>query len=442
MKTNIFGTDGIRGPIGIEPLTTESLIRLGMVIGNWATQKYAIMHTPLTILLGHDTRESCSLVKSALQTGLLHNNVIIHDAHVVPTPAIMQHLEQSKQYHLGIVISASHNPYYDNGIKIVDRNGKLSLEDELAISSLYYALNVTQPYQNLGQIYAYPTLANSYQKKIISLFPENFLSGIKVALDYAHGATYKTALHIFSALGAHVVSINDKPNGKNINNNCGALHLESLQQAVIEHQADAGFAFDGDGDRVIAVNKQGIVKNGDDILALLMHHPLYIQEKTIVGTVMSNQGFQAYVEHHNKKLIRVNVGDKYIAQLLEKDQLMVGGEQSGHIILRDYLNTGDGIFTALRVLESIISTKNWQMETFEKYPQVLINVPVASKKDLNTPFFKELLHHHESQLKGGRLLVRYSGTESLVRVMVEDTHIEHAREIAQNVSVELAQQLS
>lgn len=443
MKKNIFGTDGIRGPMGIEPFTQESIIRLGKVIGKWSQEKYGTVLTQTAILLGHDTRESCSFVKAALQTGLLQNNVTIHDAYIVPTPAILQHIAHNKEFSIGIIISASHNPYHDNGIKIVDSKGKLSLDDELIISDMFNNdAQTNNDYTNFGNSQPYSQLQDTYHRTISSYFPTQFLSGIRIALDYAHGATYKVAHNIFSDFGATIIAINDSPNGKNINENCGALHLESLQQAVLDNSADAGFAFDGDGDRVIAVNRFGVVKNGDDILTLLMQHPLYKNQQNIVGTVMSNQGFQAHVVQSGKQLIRTNVGDKYIAQLLEKDDLMIGGEQSGHIILRDYLNTGDGIFTALRVLESIIGTNNWDMITFQKYPQVLINVPIKIKKDLTLPFFKTLIENHESQLHGGRLLVRYSGTESLVRVMVEDIDFNHAEIVAQNVSKELAKQLS
>jgi len=443
MKKNIFGTDGIRGPMGIEPFTQESIIKLGLVIGQWAVKKYGTADTQTAILLGHDTRQSCSFVKAALQTGLLLNNVSIHDAYIVPTPALLQHIARTKNFNLGIIISASHNHYHDNGIKIVDIKGKLSLDDELIISQMFYDdTKIKYDYDSLGSCQAYHQLQDTYRSTISSYFPAQFLSGVRIVLDYAHGATYKVARTLFTDFGATLISINDSPNGKNINENCGALHLESLQHAVLKNNAHIGFAFDGDGDRVIAVDRHGIVKNGDDILALLMHHPRYKQQQKIVGTVMSNQGFQVYVQNQGKQLIRTHVGDKYIAQLLEKDNLIIGGEQSGHIILRDYLNTGDGIFTALRVLESIIGTNNWDMITFSKYPQVLINVPIAIKKDLTLPFFKTLIEQHESQLHGGRLLVRYSGTESLVRVMVEDVDLDHAQLVAQNVSKELAKQLS
>jgi len=443
MKKNIFGTDGIRGPVGIAPLDRDSIIKLGMVIGTWACNNYKQESKNVSILLGHDTRESCSFVSAALQAGILLHPVTVHDAHIIPTPALSQQISVSRKYDVGIIISASHNPYLDNGIKIVTRQGKLSLDDELAISQLFFdGHNDTYNYASLGITVPYHQLHDDYLATLANHFAPQFLSGIKIVLDYANGATYKIAQQLFHNFGATLISINDTPNGKNINDQCGALYLASLQHAVLANTADVGFAFDGDGDRVIAVNKHGQIKDGDDLLAILMQHHAYAAQTKIVGTLMTNQGFHAHVNAHGKQLARVNVGDKYIAHMLEKENLLIGGEQSGHIILRDYLNTGDGIFTALRTLEVLIATNNWDMHTFEKFPQILINTPIRIKKDLTTPFFAQMIAQHEAQLNGGRLLVRYSGTESLVRVMIEDLNLVTAQTVGAHLSAQLAKQLS
>ena len=440
MQRNIFGTDGIRTKIGTNQLTLELLPRLGMAIAQWAQEKYK--RTPV-ILLGHDTRQSCSLVKTSLQSGLLLMNAQIYDAHVLPTPAICNIIHASSVFDLGIIISASHNPWYDNGIKIVDaQQGKLSSLDEQKISARFDQNSFVADYSMLGQLHHYSNAHTEYKQSLENIFEKNFLSGKKIVLDCAHGATSTIAPHIFTSFGAHVVAINNQPDGKNINEHCGAVHPELLQKAVVEHNADIGFAFDGDGDRVIAVAKNGEIKNGDDILTILLDHPIYHHATTIVGTVMTNQGFDTYLHQRNKKLIRAPVGDKYVSERMEQEKSIIGGEQSGHIILHDYLSTGDGIFTALRLVETLIRTENWHMETFSKFPQVLINIPVGVKKDLTLPHLAAIIEHHETLLPQGRLLVRYSGTEPVLRILVEDSDASMAYSIGTQLSERLATQLS
>ena len=258
-----------------------------------------------------------------------------------------------------------------------------------------------------------------YVVRIISYFDSHLLKGKKIVLDCANGATSYVAPAIFNALGAHTIILNDQPNGTNINNQCGALHPQHLQQAVIEHAADIGFAFDGDGDRVIAVNNRGEIKDGDDLLALLSLHPEYSKYHTVVGTIMANQGLEDYLQSKGKLLLRTKVGDKYIAQEIEAYKLMVGGEQSGHIILNDYLPTGDGIFAALRTCHAISITNNWAMKTFTKYPQILVNLNVSSKKDLSTSPLSDIIEATKTKIGSGRILVRYSGTEPVLRIMAE-----------------------
>lgn len=440
IQHTIFGTDGIRTHIGAHPLTLESLPRLGMAIAHWAQEKYG--RNPI-ILLGHDTRQSCAFVKAALKTGLLCNNARVFDAHVIPTPALCNIIHASTQFDVGIIISASHNHWQDNGIKIVEReHGKLSLSDELEISRLFTENKFTPTYAALGQDHQLATATENYSTSLHHFFAAHYLHGKTIALDCANGATSSIAPQIFKQFGANVVVINNQPTGTNINEQCGALHPKQLQRTVLEQNADAGFAFDGDGDRVIAVSKNGEIKDGDDILTILLDHPIYTNTTSIIGTVMTNQGFDTFLAARNKKLLRAPVGDKFVSERMEQEKSIIGGEQSGHIILRDYLNTGDGIFTALRILETLHISGNWAMETFTKYPQVLINIPVGVKKDLALPHLATIIQEHATLLPQGRLLVRYSGTESVLRILVEDSNASMAQLIGTQLSEQLALQLS
>jgi len=466
-----FGTDGIRGKADLFPFTPVALHTLGQAIARWGLEKYAT--TKLRILLGHDTRVSCQTIKQELIAGLCTEAVEVIDANVLPTPAILQIMQReadAKPTHgsapqrclAGIVISASHNHYTDNGIKIFDaKTGKLSHEDETSIVAHFEKLNDEKaPYDTdktaaqSGFSHTWPDAKNRYENNITQYFCEldppvagnnrlrtKFLSGKKVVLDCANGATYEVAPEIFSALGATVIPIHTTPTGKNINYRCGALHPENLQETVKNEHADIGFAFDGDGDRVIAVNRDGVVKNGDDLLALLLQHPDFANETELVGTIMTNYGFERALQTRNIKLVRTKVGDKYVAAHLEKDKLPLGGEASGHLIIRNYLNTGDGIFVALKVLQAIIAADNWAMETFQKTPQTMINVPILHKKDLGQERYKRIIAQHTRKLLQGRIIVRYSGTENVLRVMVEDQTVDSAQKIAQNLSAALEKEL-
>ena len=440
MHHSLFGTDGIRTHIGHEPLTLESLPRLGIAIAQWAHETHG--HIP-TILLGHDTRQSCALIKAALQSGLLAYNAQVFDAQVIPTPGLYAIIQTTQQFDVGIIISASHNPWHDNGIKIVDsQRGKLSAHDEMRITTLFYEHAFTPNYLALGQLHSYTQATAQYTDYLTSFFAPHYLRGTTIALDCAQGATAALAPAIFAWFGANVITINNQPTGFNINEQCGALHLESLQKAVQENNADIGFAFDGDGDRVIAVTKQGDIKNGDDILALLINHPAYAAVQSVIGTVMANQGFESFLHSRTKQLVRTNVGDKFVSERMEQEHSIIGGEQSGHIILRDYLNTGDGIFTALRIIETVLLTNNWTMETFTKFPQVLINLKVGARKDLTLPACADIIKQHSALVPHGRVFVRYSGTEPVLRILVEDSDESVAHAIGKQLSEELLKQLS
>lgn len=434
----LFGTDGIRGRVGTGWFTPERLIQLGNALALWAIQRYG---KNAHILMLHDTRESCSWIKQTLQHVLTYHNIRICDAHVLPTPAAWHLMQQQPLFDCALVISASHNPYFDNGIKIIDRiSGKLSRQDEECIVHLLDQ-PIPTPVPSSSHVSTYTEAEDSYCSAIMTQLSIQ-LTGKVIVLDTAHGATYRVAEKIFSAYGAHVIMLNNSPNGSNINDRCGSTDLAQLQQTVITSGAALGFAFDGDGDRVVAVNREGIVKDGDDLLALLLTHPHYQATTTVVGTVMSNQGFEQYLRHHNKQLIRTAVGDKHVAERLLQDDLPLGGEPSGHIIMRDLLGTGDGIFVALRTLEAIIATNNWSMTTFTKYPQIIINVPTTHRKDLTHAPLRDLITEAQQQLGDGRVIVRFSGTESCLRVMVEASTAEQAQLVGNQLAHHLAQELA
>lgn len=422
---NLFGTDGIRNLVGNYPFTSEDLPKLGKALAAWIIEKYG---PNCKILVAQDTRQSCAWVKASLKSGLLLYPITIVDAQILPTPGIFHLIKADSNYSCGIVISASHNPYFDNGIKIIDsKTGKLNKDDENRILELISQNQLPIDYNNMGTEVNLTTAQDLYINSVVSLFNKQFLQNKKIVLDLAHGATYQVAQKIFELLGAKTIVINNNPDGYNINKDCGSLHLKQLQQIVIQNKADAGFAFDGDGDRVVAINRAGLIKDGDDILSILSDHPDYTQINSLVGTILTNKGLESYLNNKNKKLIRTAVGDKHIVEALNTNNLLLGGEQSGHLILKNILNTGDGILTALKVLQALELSGNWDMKTFEKYPQFNLNIPVKIKKNLQESPFVELIDEAIKKLNNGRIIVRYSGTEYCLRILAEDTNIDQAK---------------
>jgi phosphoglucosamine mutase len=439
-----FGTDGIRGHADNFPFTQEALKAIGTSIALWSIEKYS---NPV-ILIGKDTRYSGPRVTQNLIEGLKKYNIKIVDGGILPTPAICQLIKNNKKFHCGIVISASHNPANDNGIKIFDaKTSKLQEQDENVIIKNFEKIFQKESYvftqdNSDNKVERWDNAADEYSSFILQKFNSNFLSGIKIALDCANGATYSIAPEIFSTLGAKIITTGTIPDGENINKLCGSLYPQNLIKLVLENNADIGFAFDGDGDRLIVVNKNGEIKDGDDMLALLINLPEFCKTNTIVSTIMSNTGFEKHINSNQKKLIRTNVGDKYVSFVLEKEKLPLGGEPSGHIIIRDYLPTSDGIFVALKILESVIINNNKELITFKKYPQVSINLPVKHKRDLNLKPYSEIISSYEKILKNGRLIIRYSGTENILRIMAEAPIIKEAQDIADNLAKELQKELS
>lgn len=438
MHATLFGTDGIRRTMGASPLTPQELVQLGNALGHWITKEYQAER----VVIAHDTRLSSPLIKAALKTGLLQHPVTVTDAHVLATPLVFYNVMQGP-FDVGIMITASHNPHQDNGIKLfTKRTGKSTPAMEEAITRLFYSIGQTPSYQELGTETFDRSLAATHAQALKKIFPENFLAGLRIVLDCAHGAFSYDAPALLTSFGAEVIPLSNRPNGKNINADCGSEHPEVLQKAVLEHHAQIGFAFDGDGDRILVVDAQGVEHDGDHLLALLLEHPAYAHQTTLVGTVMTNQGLEAYLNKKGKCLLRAAVGDKQVVAAMKKEECLVGGEPSGHIILRDFSDTSDGIFTCLRILETLILKKSWDVALFTHFPQIVINMPVKIKKDLTCSPYAQVIEKHRCQLEAGRLVVRYSGTEQLLRVMVEDTDKQKAETVGLLLSQELAENLA
>ncbi len=435
---SLFGTDGIRTTIGTSPLTPLGMIQLGKAIGTWITKH----QTTSRILIAHDTRHSAPLLKSALKTGLLQYPLALFDAQVLPTPALFYHTTNGP-YDIGIMLTASHNTYRDNGIKIFTKQtGKLSPEDEALLTSLFYQQLPEPSYENLGTETVIHDAMASYLEEMYKCFPHNtFLQGIKLVIDAAHGAYAPHICAFLERFGAEVIPLSVSPNGKNINDQCGSLHPHELQQAVLTHQAHAGFAFDGDGDRLIAVTKEGICKDGDELLSFILKDRLYANTPCVVGTIMSNQGLENELAALNIPFYRTPVGDKLVAQKMKETGALLGGEPSGHLILPDWSDTSDGLFTLLQLTYTALSLNDWTFPSFTKLPQALLNVPVATKRDLTQDPYATLIVAQETRLAHGRLVVRYSGTEPLLRVMVEASTYEEAVGIGTLLSQQLAQAL-
>ena len=445
MKT-LFGTDGIRARMGQSPLTPHELVTLGATVGAWMCSKQTDPQTTPRILIAHDTRHSAPLVKASLKAGLFQYPVTVFDADVMPTPALFHQVIQGP-YDYGIMITASHNPYQDNGIKIITKkDGKLTENDEQELTALYahnpYTPSVAQSaialatagYEHLGREQKVLDATAQYLEALRDYFPEPFLRGITIVLDCAQGAYASVAPAFLEELGAHVISLAITPDGKNINKDCGSLHPQRLQEAVITHHAHAGFAFDGDGDRLITVTKNGICKDGDELLSFLLNHPTYQQESAIVGTILSNEGLAIQLEKQGKILYRTPVGDKNVVQKMKDCGALIGGEPSGHLILRDFTDTADGLFTLLRLAQTALFINDWNFTSFTKLPHITLNVPVTCKKDLACAPYATIITTHQAELSEGRVIVRYSGTEPLLRIMVEAADQEEAHTVATKLS--------
>lgn len=424
MTRKYFGTDGIRGRVGDAPVTPDFMLKLG-----WATGKVFAGEdgTQPTVLIGKDTRVSGYMLESALQAGLVAAGANVKLLGPLPTPGIAL-LTRSQKAEAGIVISASHNPYFDNGIKFFNGQGsKLSDELELKIEAMIDAPMATVDSEQLGKASRIADAAGRYIEYCKSTFPDDLsLKGLKIVIDCAHGATYHIAPGVFEELGADVVLMGASPNGYNINDGVGSTEPEALQQRVLAEKADLGIAFDGDGDRLQMVNQAGHLLTGDDVLYILAMHRLATggNDAGVVGTLMTNMGLELALEQSGLRLARAQVGDRYVKELMVSEGWSLGGESSGHIICGNLSTTGDGVIAALQVLAAMVASGRSLQELtsgFTPLPQVLVNVRIKKGFDITAhQAISDACDHVERELVGrGRLLLRASGTEPVIRVMVE-----------------------
>ena len=432
-----FGTDGIRGKFGQMPITPEFALKLGFAAGK-VLKRNSPKNKPI-VVMGKDTRLSGYILEAALQAGLNAAGVYVHLLGPLPTPAIA-HLTRALHAHAGIVISASHNPYFDNGIKFFSGEGK-KLPDALQneINQELEKDLVIDDTANLGKSVRVKDANGRYIEFCKSTFPYHFdLSNLKIVVDCANGAAYSVGPSVFRELGAKVIPLFNEPDGLNINENCGSTHPEFLQKAVVDHQADLGIAFDGDADRVVMVDKNGQLVDGDHILYILATQAKN-KPAGIVGTVMSNMALELALQKADVSFVRAKVGDRYVLQALEENNWVTGGEPSGHILTLDKSTTGDAIIAALQVLTVMVEQAKALHELvadFELFPQVLINVRLQQMiEPYSIPALVEEFEKAEQQLKGrGRILIRKSGTEPVIRVMVEGDQQQEVDAIANHLA--------
>lgn len=417
-----FGTDGIRGRVGSATMAPEFVLKLGWAVGQVLGGDGHNM-----VLIGKDTRISGYMLESALEAGLSAAGVDIRLLGPMPTPGIA-YLTRTLRASAGIVISASHNPYYDNGLKFFSSEGeKLADEVEIAIEAELSKPMQTVDSDKLGKAERVDDAAGRYIEFCKSTIPtRTVLRGMKIVVDCAHGATYDIAPSVFEELGAQVLRIGTTPNGLNINDQCGATAPKALRAAVIENEADVGVALDGDGDRLIMVDSHGEVVDGDELLFIIANARKRdgSMEGGVVGTLMTNLGLEHALQRLDIPFLRAAVGDRYVLEMMQQKGWQLGGESSGHIICLDQTSTGDGIIAALQVLHEVVNAGQELHELkrgVTKYPQSLVNVPVSRKLELDESTsvhqaIKDAEHHLGEE---GRVLLRASGTEPLVRVMVE-----------------------
>lgn len=432
-----FGTDGIRGRVGVWPITPEFVLKLG-----WAVGKVLARQGNGKVLIGKDTRISGYMFESVLESGLSAAGIDTHLLGPMPTPAIA-YLTRTLRAQAGIVISASHNPYYDNGIKFFSAQGtKLPDSIEFAIEEQLEQPMTTVDSAELGKAVRVVDAPGRYIEFCKSTVSSDIvLNGLTIVVDCAHGAAYHIAPNVFRELGAEVIEIGVEPNGLNINLDCGATHPEVLRQQVLEHHADLGVALDGDGDRVVMVDHRGRILDGDELLYIIIKHKVMrgSLKGGIVGTVMSNLGLEHAIHDLGLEFVRTPVGDRYIISELSKRQWHWGGEPSGHIVCMETTTTGDGIITALQVLAALRQEHLILAEArqgLKKYPQVLVNVKVTQQNEsINEAAIQLAVKEIEHELGDkGRVLLRRSGTEPLIRIMVEGEDESHVKELAEQLA--------
>lgn len=418
-----FGTDGFRGEANIT-LTVEHAYKVGRYLGWYYGKEHKCR-----IVIGKDTRRSSYMFEYSLVAGLTASGADAYLLHVTTTPSV-SYVVRTEEFDCGIMISASHNPYYDNGIKVINSRGEKLSEAVIADIEAYIDGKIDEiPFatrENIGRTVDYAAGRNRYTGYLISLALNSY-KGKRVGLDCSNGSAWMLAKSVFDALGAHTYVINNEPNGTNINTDCGSTHIEGLVKLVKDEGLDIGFAFDGDADRCLAVDEKGNVLTGDHILYMCgkyMKAQGKLTKNTVVTTIMSNYGLYKAFEEANIDYIKTDVGDKYVYEAMQKDGYRLGGEESGHIIFSKYASTGDGIITAIKIMEVLIESKlpaSKLCEGFERFPQLLKNVRVESKPAViaDEDVMEAVKKAQESLGDDGRVLLRQSGTEPVIRVMVE-----------------------
>ena len=429
-----FGTDGIRGPVQTE-ITPEVCLRIGHATGIVLKQEGLD-----TVMIGKDTRVSGYMLEAALEAGFIAAGINVRLLGPIPTPGVA-YLTKTFRKQFGLVISASHNSFLDNGIKIFDANGiKISRDIELRIEKiLKNNLDLVETL-SLGKAESFHESTARYIEFCKSTVPADItFNNLRIVVDCANGACYKVSPAVFKELGAEVIEFGVNPDGFNINHECGSTCPELAQEMVLKHRADYGVTLDGDGDRVILIDREGNILDGDDLLYILaFSNPNRTGSWSgVVGTLMSNFGLEKAIQQLGYKFVRADVGDKYVSQMLTKKGWMLGGESSGHIICRDLVSTGDGTIAALKVISSLLLLEKDPKEVLaniKKFPQVNINIPVKNKDIVNDSGIKSIVKDVESDITVGRVLVRASGTENIIRVMVEAAEEGVASKFAKDIS--------
>jgi phosphoglucosamine mutase len=450
LPARLFGTDGIRGIANIEPITSETALKLGRALAH-VFQNASRRHR--RILIGKDTRLSGYMLETAMASGICSMGADVLLVGPLPTPAIA-FLTRSMRVDAGVVISASHNPFQDNGIKFFSRDGyKLEDQTERQIEALVFDDGDLGQFRaagsNIGKAARIDDAIGRYLVFLKSCVPrEVSFEGLKVVIDCANGAAYRVGPDVLEELGAEVVPIGVDPDGININAECGAVHLEKIQAAIVEHKANVGVALDGDGDRALFIDERGERFDGDDVMALLGRQMMargLLKQNTVVATVMSNFGLDLALSGCGARLVRTDVGDPAVVREMRANSYNLGGEQSGHVIFMDHSTTGDGLITALLVFSLMVETGKplSELRSMRRVPQVLENVRVRERIPLGQiPEVSREIAAAELRLKGsGRLLVRYSGTEMLARVMVEGENHESISEIARQIAAAIKRQV-
>jgi phosphoglucosamine mutase len=446
MKRHLFGTDGIRGHAGTEPVTPDSFFRLGKA----AALFFGKGHPRPRLLIGRDTRESGLALEHALAAGFAAGGGEALKAGVLPTPAVAVMVRRFKAQ-AGAVLSASHNPYEDNGLKFFSPAGeKLTDAEELRIEALLNGGALEHSKAPLGVVHDLPQAAESYRRFAVSGFPKGLnLKGLRVVVDCGHGATVVSTPEVLRHLGARVLVLNAAPDGHNINRGCGSTHPEGLLKAVRQWKAHAGLSHDGDGDRVLMADEKGALVDGDRMMALcalnLAAHGK-LPKRTVVATVMSNLGFEKALSERGIKVLRASVGDRYVLELMKAEGAALGGEQSGHLIFKKLLPTGDGLITALQVLAAMKKARQPLSKLahfYEDVPQLLLNVKCSRRADLAAiKPVAAAIGAAELELAGaGRVLVRWSGTEPKARVMIEGPRIAQVKRLAHGIARQIQKAL-